>query len=490
MFGGGSRATVAITLLVKNSKKAGPARIHYSDIGEYLSREEKLERVDVAEDVSGFEAVEIAPNEHGDWLNQRRTDFALFLGLDEIFDVYSGGLKTNRDAWCYSFSRDSVEQQMHSLIATYEAERAADKNSESATRDTTRISWNRSLLRDLDRGKERKFVRSAVRTGTYRPFTRQAVYFDRALNDMVYRLPGLFPPGLENHGFYSNAAVPANDPAVLMLDAVPNLDLYGKGGQFFARWRYERIAPEEGALALDVDDAAAEVIDGYRRIDNITDDVLGRVQAAYPDHAITKDDIFFYVYGLLHSPEYRETYAADLKRMLPRIPLVEDPCPFIEAGHKLSELHLGYESADRYPLTGLDIEPDGNDPYDFFAVQKITFARNRNAETNKLEADRSTVAFNPRITLSGIPENAYRYVLGPRSAIEWVMDRYQVKTDSASGIVKNPNDWSKEVGDPRYVVDLFARVVTVSLRTMQIVDGLPPLAIREDQASSLTGSAT
>lgn len=217
---------------------------------------------------------------------------------------------------------------------------------------------------------------------------------------------------------------------------------------------------------------------------NITDEVLTKFQAAYGS-AVAKDDIFFYVYGLLHSSDYRETYAADLKKMLPRIPLVDDAQPFIDAGCKLSELHLGYESVEPYPLEGLDAQPaDGQDPYAFYAVgdKKMRFGKpSPEQKAAGQRHDHSTIQYNGRITLSGIPEEAYRYMLGSRSAVEWIIDRYYIKTDKASGIVNDPNDWSKEVGDPRYIIDLLARIVTVSLETMRIVDALPPLAIREVQ---------
>jgi predicted helicase len=306
---------------------------------------------------------------------------------------------------------------------------------------------------------------------------KQNVYFSRELNGSTYRQFDLFPTtDTANVGIYLNGAVPDNNPAALMVGAVPNLDVYGKGGALLARWRYEALG--DGALDLGVE---GEVADGYRRIDNITDEALKRFVAAYGD-AFTKDDIFFYVYGLLHSEEYRQTYAADLKKMLPRIPLVEDPWPFVEGGRRLSELHLGYESVTPYPLDGLDAKPPaGDDPYDFYRVQKMTFAKVRDPETKKLVADRTTVIYNSRITLTGVPEAAYRYQLGSRSAIEWILDRYQVKTDKASGIVNDPNDWSREVGDPRYIIDLLARIVTVSLETMAIVDDLPALAIQENQ---------
>ena len=234
---------------------------------------------------------------------------------------------------------------------------------------------------------------------------------------------------------------------------------------------------------LDLGGDESSVVDGYRRLDNITDHALTTFRAAYGDR-ITKDDIFFYVYGLLHSPDYRETYAADLKKVLPRIPLVTDPWPYVEAGRRLSELHLGYESVDPYPLAGLgDPAPTGDAAYDHFRVEKMAFAKVRDPETKKLVADRSTVVYNSRITLSGIPEEAYRYQLGSRSAIEWILDRYQVKVDGGpkgSGIVNDPNDWSREVGDPRYIIDLLARIVTVSLETLKIVDALPPLDIRSE----------
>ncbi len=245
-------------------------------------------------------------------------------------------------------------------------------------------------------------------------------------------------------------------------------------GQFYARWRYEKVDAGDGLLSLDTAyDAGGEVIDGYRRVDNITDQALTTFRTAH-GRAITKDDIFFYVYGLLHSPEYRETYAADLKKMLPRIPLVADPWPFAKAGRALSDLHLGYESVTPYPLDGLDVAGPADDTaYDFFAVdKKMRFAT---------KGDRSQIVYNSHITLGGIPEDAYRYMLGSRSAVEWIMDRYWVKTDKASGIVNDPNDWSRDVSDPRYIIDLLARIVTVSLETMTIVDALPALDILPNQ---------
>lgn len=475
VFGGGSRATVAVTVLVRDPAKTGPATIHYTDIGDYLTAEEKLARTSAASDVTGLEPVaHITPNEHGDWLNQRRDDFETFVPITRLFALHSAGVKTNRDAWCYSFDQASLRRQIEILLHTYEADRAAGRDRSTATRDESIISWNRGLLADLEKGKPIGFNESSVRVGLYRPFQRMHLYFNRSLNDMVYRMHSVFPArSVSNVGIYFTGVAAMYEFTPFVTRDLPNVHALHTG-QLFARWRYDAVA-EEGALDLG---NGSDITDGYRRIDNITDEALKQFSAAYGE--ITKDDIFFYVYGLLHSPEYRETYAADLKKMLPRIPLVEDPWPFVAAGRKLSELHLGYESVTAYPLTGLDVEPIA-DPYDFFRVQKMTFAKVRDAETMKLVADKTRVVYNSQIELSGIPEAAYRYMLGSRSAIEWIIDRYQVKTDKASGIVNDPNDWSREVEDPRYIIDLLARIVTVSLETMKIVDNLPALAIREDQ---------
>jgi predicted helicase len=283
----------------------------------------------------------------------------------------------------------------------------------------------------------------------------------------------VFPTaGHPNVGFALTGPSSHYDFCLIAADAVPDLHLLDTG-QFFARWRYEKLDADDGLFALN--GSEGEVIDGYRRLDNITDTAVARFQAAYGE-SITKDDIFNYVYGLLHSPDYRERYAADLKRMLPRIPLVADPHPFIDAGRNLSELHLGYETVQPYPLAGLP-EPSPSDEGDYarYRVTKMTFAKQRIG--GKLVADKTSIIYNSTITLTGIPEAAYRYQLGSRSAIEWIIDRYQIKTDKPSGIVNDPNDWSRETANPRYILDLLARIVTVSLNTMEVVDALPPLSI-------------
>ncbi|MFT4187919.1 MAG: DEAD/DEAH box helicase family protein [Aeromicrobium sp.] len=469
VFGGGSRATVAITVLVKKPRATGPATIHYTDIGDYLSREEKLSRIAAAESVLTLPSVAITPNEHGDWLNQRSDDFEAFLGAEEVFDVLSGGVKSNRDAWVYNFGTGQLAASIQELLSTY-----ADGLANGVqTKDPRRISWSGGLEAAFKARKQLTFQQDRVGIVVYRPFSRMRGYFDATLNERRYRLPQLIPTAAtQNFGIVVPSAGSHSPNTFLMIDAIPDLHVVDSG-RYLGRYRYEQV---EDSGMLDFGVADDDVVDSYRRIDNITDEALARFRQAYPGEKVDKDDIFFYVYGLLHSPQYRQTYAADLKKSLPRIPFVRGFRDFVTGGGCLSELHLGYESVEPYRLSGLDVRPaEGIDPYDFYAVgdKKMRFGGKGR------EKDRSTIHYNDRITVGDIPDQAYRYQLGSRSAVEWVIDRYHVKTDKKSGIVNDPNDWSREVGDPRYILDLLARVVTVSVETVDIVDHLPDLDILE-----------
>jgi len=481
VFGGGSRATVAITVLLKNRSKIGPATIYYTDIGDYLTREEKLATVAKTMSVLDLPAEAIEPNDHGDWINQRRDDFGDFLpisGAGGIFVMDTHGVSTNRDAWAVNFSRRRLGQNIRRMFSFHDEQRAMARAVRAAgseptdgdlSHDPAKIAWGSVMKQDALRDRPLSFSEEHVRRCAYRPFTSAWIYFHRDANHSGYRVARSWPaPDVGSLAIVVTAAGSHDPFSLFVSDAVPNYHSLDTC-MVFPLGTYE-----EADTPAMLEGSEGEVTSGYRRIHNVADGALAQFQAAYPSELITKDDIFFYVYGLLHSPEYRETYAADLRKMLPRIPLVDDLWSFVEAGRELSELHLGYESETQYPLDGLDVEPTG-DPYEFFAVRKMAFAKKRNPETKKLDADKSTVIYNSSVTLSGIPEDAHRYMLGSRSAIEWIIDRYQVKTDKASGIVNDPNDWSREVGDPRYILDLFARIVTVSLRTMQIVDSLPPL---------------
>lgn len=486
IFGGGSRATVAITVLVKDpntSTAGGRATVHYTDIGDYLSRDEKLERVATAKNIRHLEdTVAIAPNEFGDWLNRRRNDYRKFTKIGDsegpgVFGLSTNGVVSNRDAWVYNWSAMQLLSNVSVLTESFNATLG-----QKPTSDPTKISWSRSLLQRHKNGRPLSAPDSSrIRRSTYRPFVRQNLYYDRALNEVQYRTSEAFPTAeARTLALCVTTPKPGVELSVLVTDTTPCLDLFGSTTRVLPR--HVSAEPTE-----DSTQGTFELVVGTR--DNITDAVLGQFKAAYPTTGVTKDDIFHYVYGLLHSPDYRDQYAADLRRSLPRIPLVLDPFPYIEAGRKLVDVHLNYETVDPWPLTGLDAPaPEGEAAYAHYRVEKMQFAKTPDPHTGKQVKDRTTVIYNPQITVSGIPEDAHRYTLGSRSAIEWIIERYQVKTDKASGIVNDPNDWSREVGDPRYILDLLARIVTVSVRTLDVVDALPPLDILPDQGAGRGGA--
>ena len=469
---GGSIAGITIVVLVKNPAAKGDCKIHYAQVGDFTTAKEKLQEVVSAGSIFNTDSRLIVPNEQGDWLRQRRDDFAEFVPLwdkdaDCIFAVSSKGLTTNRDAWVYNSSRDALAANVERMIAAYSKDLAEDAE---PTRDGKQISWSRRLLGRLKQRQALAHDEAAYRVAMYRPFQRQFAYFSADLNEDRRRLPVLFPmSSLPNRGFLLTGVASHYEFAVVATDAIPDLHLLDTG-QFFPRWTYEPVA-EEGTLGFDL--GSEDMIDGYRRVDNITDWALATFRKAAGEH-ITKDDVFHYAYGLLHSPEYRGTYAADVKKVLPRLPLVAYIQPFIDAGRALFDLHTTYESAEPYPLAGADVEASG-DAFEFYAVEKMTWGRSR--QDGKLVQDKTTIKYNQRVEVSGIPAEALRYQLGPRSALDWIIDRYQVRKDKDSGIVNDPNAWSLQVGDPRYVLDLIGRVVTVSLETMKIVDALPPLDI-------------
>lgn len=491
VFGSGSRNTVAILIGVKDPTSTESCKIEYRDVGDYLTREQKLAIVSQG-DLNSVVWQRITPNEHGDWISQRSGDFAIWPtmgtkdGGSSIFKTHSAGLKTSRDAWCYNFSRSALESNIKRAIAYYNSEvdriaklRLSPSSSHDVEDliqpDSTQFSWDRVNKRQVIQGRRLAFDGAGMRVGAYRPFERLHVYFDpkQQLNNTTYQLPSMFPkPDHRNIGILLTGPASHFEFTPFMTDLLPNLHLLDTG-QFFPRWTYEKADPDDGTLDLAAGSGEADE-HGYRRVDNITDEIL-KLYRESVGNQVTKDDIFFYVYGLLHDPNYRETYAADLKKMLPHIPTPESQERFeqlVAAGRALSDLHAGYEDVAPYPV---DVQLKlGSDPADreTWRVSKMKWAKRKDPETSKSVNAVTKLIYNPKVTITGIPEEAERYMLGSRSALAWIIDRYQVKTDKASGIVNDPNDWCDEHDNARYIVDLIAKVTTVAVETMKIVDGL------------------
>ena len=329
---------------------------------------------------------------------------------------------------------------------------------------------------DVARGKKGAFDPSKVRTSLYRPFCKQALYFDASnqFNNCVYQLPKLFPtPAHENIAFGFTGRGATKEFSVLMVDTLPDYELVSKA-QWMSLYTYEPVVEDDGGLNLNL--GGGEVVDGYTRKENITDATLAAYRSTYGDESIAKEDIFYYIYALLHHPEYREKYAADLKKMLPRIPLAKGFWEYSRVGRALAELHLGYESVEPYPLDEVASSPapEGlEERFEFYRVQKLQFGPKK---------DKTRIKYNGHLTLKGIPEEANEYQVNGRSALEWVIDRYQVKTDKKSLITNDPNDYCRAVNNPRYIVDLIKRLVTVSLETLKLVGTLPRFEVLEDNA--------
>lgn len=486
IFGSGSRTPVAISIMVKDPAHAGPCELRYHDIGDYLTQQEKLDIVERFGSIEGMDWRMVRPNAEGDWVNQRDPAFESFVPLgdkgdggDAIFDMYSLGITTNRDAWAYNMSKTELEGNMRSMISAFNEDsaryaklcegKAKDQWPEVESvidADPRRISWTHNLKEDVRRGKVYAFDETSLTQSMYRPYTKQWAYFNRRFNERVYQQPKLFPTPRHSNVVISAAGIGANKTfSALAMNAVSCLDSIEKG-QCFPMYWYEAVEEHDStAQATMFTERCQADADGYIRRYAITDWALGAFRERYADASITKEDIFWYVYGILHSPEYKDRFATDLKKMVPRIPYAKDFRAFSNAGRSLGQWHLNYEAIEPYALTEeskrLVMEPGD------LRVDKMVFGKKDG------KPDKSVILYNAHLTLRDIPLEAYDYVVNGKSAIEWVMERYAVSVDKSSGIKNDPNEWST---DPRYIVDLVKRIVRVSVETVRIVKGLPALA--------------
>ena len=461
----GIRVGVSINLFVK--KEGNPsesAHIFYYHTDELWNRKQKFDFLNESQHAGDVAWESIHPNDRHIWLTgglHREFDTFISMGskkakattgeaMDVIFKTYSNGVKTNRDAWVYNFNRNTLAENMSRMIENYNTEVARwgqqpdrDANLDDfVMSDDTKIKWSRELKIKLKRGTTAKYTDDKVRETLHHPFTKSNLYFDRIMNDVVYVFPSIFPtPEIERENQVICVAGIGNRKGFgcLIANMIPGIDLAFEKTQCFPFYIYDE--------------------DGTNRRENITDWALAQFRTHYNDDTITKWDIFHYNYGLLHHPEYREKYEANLKRDLPHIPFAEDFWGFAEAGARLADLHVTYES-----------QPE-SDKLKF--IQTPDTPLNWRVEKMKLSKDKTSLIYNEFLTLSGIPPKVFDYRLGTRSALEWVIDQYRVKTDKRSGIVNDPN----RADDPQYIVKLVGKVITVSLETVDIVDGLPALKI-------------
>ena len=489
IFGSGSRTPISITLLVKNpAATQSKALIHYHDIGDYLTRDEKLTKIRGFGSITNSRMLwaSLTPNVHGDWINKRNDSFGNYIqlgnkkvkGVNTTFFIpfYSNGLKTQRDAWCYNSSSSNLKRNIQSHLDFYNDQRIAYSKTTKAAqnlpikdflnRDESKISWTSALERDAEKNIEYNISDGTFVIAQYRPFFKQHLFFSRALNERVLQIPKLFPnPSLNNLVICVSGVGVTKRFSTIISDTLPDLELIGKS-QCFPLYYYEENKTSQPSLF------ATAPNNEYTRRDGVSDFIFNQAQKRY-GKAVTKEDIFYYVYGLLHSSDYRTTFANDLKKMLPSLPLLDDIkqfWAFSKAGRHLADIHINYETVTPYP----HVQVIGEESQ-FYTVEKMRFPRIDGEVRGKKKKvdDLSTIHYNSRITITDIPEKAYQYVINGKSAIHWIIERYQVKTDKKSGITNNPNDWAEEVGNPRYILDLLLSVINLSVQTVDIVNGLP-----------------
>lgn len=476
IFGSGSRTPIAITILVKNPNSDKKAEIHYHDIGDYLTREQKLEMVKNFRSVKGVDWKTLEPNEKNDWINVRDGVFDGLIRIDSekkfnskantIFSIYSRGNETARDSWMYNFSSNNLKNNIISCINEYNNNLPIE-NAEELNYDETKISWSSSLVSRALRN-EKLFYEDKIVDSIYRPFEKVCNYRGIGLTHRRGQHDSFFVnndngniviciPGIGNNKNFS----------ILAVNNIPDLGLTSACQCFPLYWYEKNEATQLSLFDADGNDGK------YIRHDGITDWILKEAQKRYHTKSITKEMIFYYVYGILHSEDYRTRFASDLKKSLPRIPLVDDVNVFMDfykAGKKLAELHLNYETVA--PCPGVKVEGDRaltgtDDDYDYYKiVDKMRF---------RSKQDHSAILYNGHITVTDIPEKAYEYIVNGKSAIDWIVERYCVSIDKKSLIKNDCNDWSREHKKPRYILDLLLSVINVSVQTVDIVKGLPKL---------------
>ena len=473
VFGQGSRAPVAITVLVRNPDVGHEGcRILYHDIGDYLTRERKLEILREAGSITGLDDWRtIMPDRHHDWIGQRDEAFQRLTPIGSkdaksgrsegaIFGLYSNGYKSGRDAYVYNFSRGACVENARRMVDDYLGALHELKENDSpdvavddiAGRHSSCLRWDRELKRRIRRRTSARYSPDNVREVIYRPFVKQHLYADYLFSQAPGQTKALFPDRLGKNHVICVPGVGSIKPfSALVVDTMPDIQ-FMFNGQCFPRYRFERPDEEQGDL---LDDAQA-----LKRIDNIPDSALAAFRSHYADADITKDAIFDYVYGVLHASDYRERFANDLSKQLPRVPMAGGFHAFAEAGRSLAELHLGYESCDEFPLA-IETKVDSPTAEHF----RIGSRAMRYADD-----DKTVLIVNDHIRLAGIPIEAHRYAVNGRTPLEWFIDRYRIARDTGSGIVNDPNGW---FADPRDLISAIRRIVHVSVETVRIVEALP-----------------
>ncbi|CAC8563207.1 DEAD/DEAH box helicase [Staphylococcus sp. EG-SA-6] len=435
IFGSGSRTPISISIMVKDG--SNDHKVYYHDIGDYLKREEKLEIIRERKSIMNIKWETILPDDNNDWINQRNDEYSKFLAMDsDIFKDRSIGISTNRDSWVYSFSKDSSRENTLKMIRNYnnEVERlmGLDKLSklEVLNTDPSYIKWTDRLKNDLVAERKITLDEEKLRVSMYRPFTKKWLFFD---NKVIHR-PRKYESILEqpNSIIFTSGAGAKREFSAIAVNVIPNQDMNEKGQGFY----------------LFNSNTTAVQQDKY----NI------RCQ-----FGLSEEETFYYIYAVLHSPEYLNKYQNDLQKSLPQIPNLKNKGIYVNVGKELYNLHLNYENQEIWPEVEL-VYP--NKKVDYY-VEKMKHQKGQ----------KNIIIYNNEITIKNIPLKAYEYIVNGKSAIEWIMDQYQLKTDKKTGITDDPNLYSD---NPKYILNLILSIITVSMKTLELVEQLPKFELESN----------
>ncbi|GAA7184638.1 hypothetical protein HpCK11_11140 [Helicobacter pylori] len=461
IFDSGSRATIAVIFFVKDASVKNGA-IHYYDIGDYLKREDKLNRLANFTNLDAIPFETIIPNNKGDWINQRGDEFDKLIALkrdkklnnDSVFDINSMGVSTGRDLWVYNFSPNILTQSVRKCIETYNADlkrfnevfREAFKqrtkgvksdelykhlNDKEITTDKTKIAWVQNLKTQLIKGKKLDdFSQEKISVSLYRPFNKQYFYDERELSWSFCLMKKIFPDKSFENVVINTGAGKGKNFSALVSDFIPNYNLISPN-QAYPLYYYDDLGNRHYAIS------------GY---------ALNLFRRHYEDHSIAEEEIFYYIYAILHHKGYLEKYKNSLAKEEPRIALSPDFKELSVLGKELGELHLNYESGEMHTsverATLMNAEEKG-----YYDVDKMT-------------KKGDSIIYNKNITITKIPKKAFDYVVNDKSAIDWVIECYQKTTDEESLIENNPNDYA----GGKYIFELLCRVIKLSEKSVDLIE--------------------
>ncbi len=461
IFDSGSRATIAIIFFVKDTSVKNSA-IHYYDIGDYLKREEKLHRLANFTNLDAIKFETIIPNAKGDWINQRDDAFEKLIPLKRdkkrqnpsVFDINSGGVASERDSWVYNFSPDALMQNVQKCIDTYNADlkrfnahfREAFKqrakgvksaelykqlNDKEITTDKTKIAWTCALKQEFIKNKNlQESHEKRIRLAMYRPFNKQWLYFDKNLNEKQSQLPKIFPNKDAQNVVINTSLMASRNFSCLIANEITDSQTMANN-QAYPLYCYDDLGNRYYAIS------------GY---------ALNLFREHYKDNSIAEEEIFYYIYAILHHKGYLEKYKNSLTKEEPRIALSEDFKELSILGKELAKLHLNYEREELHAsveyTTLMNAEEKG-----YYDVETMTKKGDR-------------IHYNKNIAITKIPKKAFDYVVNGKSAIDWVIERYQKTMDKESLIENNPNDYA----GGKYVFELLCRVIKLSEKSVDLIE--------------------